>query len=191
VVMNRTLHTNDVIQRVKAEVEKLNTDGTQPAGVKIVPIYDRTTLVNVTTSTVLHNLVVGCALIFLLQWLFLGDLRSAFIVAINIPFALFFSIIIIVIKGEDANLLSLGAVDFGIVVDSAVILVENIFRVFEEYEREELLKRAVPLSNGSEDADFLMRIRLIFVSATQVESAILFSTLIILAAFVPLFTMQG
>ncbi|MGO9483152.1 MAG: efflux RND transporter permease subunit [Rhodomicrobium sp.] len=191
VVMNRTLHTNDVIARIKDEVDKLNSDGTLPPGVSIVPIYDRTTLVNVTTSTVLHNLVVGCALIFLLQWIFLGDLRSALIVAINIPFALFFSIIVIVLRGEDANLLSLGAVDFGIVVDSAVILVENIFRVFQAKEREELLKRAVPLSSGSEDENFLMRIRLIFVSATQVESAILFSTLIILAAFVPLFTMQG
>jgi cobalt-zinc-cadmium resistance protein CzcA len=191
VVMNRTLHTNDVITRVKAEVEKINSDGSLPAGVSIVPIYDRTTLVNVTTSTVLHNLVAGCILIFLLQWLFLGDLRSALIVAINIPFALFFSIIVIVLKGEDANLLSLGAVDFGIVVDSAVILVENIFRVFQAREREALLARAAALSNGSQDERYLTKIRLIFVSATQVESAILFSTLIILAAFVPLFTMQG
>ncbi len=191
VVMNRTLHTSEVIERVKAEVEKINSDGSLPAGVKIVPIYDRTTLVNVTTSTVLHNLVVGCALIFLLQWLFLGDLRSALIVAINIPFALFFSIIIIVMRGEDANLLSLGAVDFGIVVDSAVILVENIFRVFQASEREELLRGAARLSNGSNDESLLTRIRLIYISASQVESAILFSTLIILAAFVPLFTMQG
>jgi cobalt-zinc-cadmium resistance protein CzcA len=191
IVMNRTLHTNDVIARVKAEVEKINSDGSLPPGVSIVPIYDRTTLVNVTTSTVLHNLVVGCTLIFLLQWLFLGDLRSALIVAINIPFALFFSIIVIVLKGEDANLLSLGAVDFGIVVDSAVVLVENTFRVFQAREREQLLARAATLSNGSQDQSYLTRIRLIFVSATQVESAILFSTLIILAAFVPLFTMQG
>jgi len=192
VVMNRTLHTNDVIARVKAEVEKINTDGSLPAGVKIVPIYDRTTLVNVTTSTVLHNLILGCSLIFLLQWIFLGDLRSAVIVAINIPFALFFSIIIIVLRGEDANLLSLGAVDFGIVVDSAVILVENIFRVFQAREREELLRRAAPLTSaGTEDENVLLRIRLIYIAAIQVESAILFSTLIILAAFLPLFTMQG
>ena len=170
VVMNRTLHTNDVIARVKAEVEKINSDGTLPPGVKIVPFYDRTTLVNVTTSTVLHNLVVGCTLIFLLQWIFLGSLRSALIVAINIPFALFFSIIIIVARGEDANLLSLGAVDFGIVVDLAVILVENIFRVFQAREREELLRRAAPLTNGqSRDEGFLTRIRLIYISAEQVE----------------------
>ncbi|MGA7322995.1 MAG: CusA/CzcA family heavy metal efflux RND transporter, partial [Rhodomicrobium sp.] len=191
IVMNRTLHTNDVIARVKEEVAKINSDGSLPPGVKIVPIYDRTTLVNVTTSTVLHNLIVGCTLIFLLQWIFLGDLRSALIVAINIPFALFFSIIVIVLRGEDANLLSLGAVDFGIVVDSAVILVENIFRVFQAREREALLRRAAPLSNGTSDSNFLTRIRLIHVSAVQVEPAILFSTLIILAAFVPLFTMQG
>ena len=81
-----------------------------------------------TTNTVLHNLVFGCLLIFFIQWIFLGDLRSAIIVGINIPFALFFSVIILVLRNEDANLLSVGAVDFGIIVDAAVILVENIYR---------------------------------------------------------------
>jgi cobalt-zinc-cadmium resistance protein CzcA len=128
VVMNRTLHTNDVAPRVKAEIERINSDGTLPPGVKLVPFYDRTTLVTVTTATVLHNLIFGCILVFLIQWVFLGNLRSAIIVGVNIPFALFFSIIILVLRGEDANLLSVGAVDFGIIVDSAVILVENIFR---------------------------------------------------------------
>ena len=113
---------------------------------------------------------------------------SAIIIAINIPFALFFSIIIIVLRGEDANLLSLGAIDFGIVVDSAVILVENIFRVFQASEREALLKKADSLPNGgNQDQRVLTRIRLIYVGAIQVESAILFSTLIILAAFLPAF----
>ena len=84
-----------------------------------------------TTKTVLHNLIFGCLLVFLVQWIFLGNLRSAIIVGVNIPFALFFSIIILVMRGEDANLLSVGAVDFGIIVDSAVILVENIFRNFQ------------------------------------------------------------
>src|SRR5271170_1140473 len=128
VIMNRTLHTNDVVARVRAEIEKINTDGSLPPGVRLVPFYDRTTLVAVTTSTVLHNLAFGCVLIFLIQWIFLGDLRSAIIVGVNIPFALFFSIMILVLRGEDANLLSVGAIDFGIIVDSAVILVENIFR---------------------------------------------------------------
>ncbi len=112
-----------------------------PPGVKVVPFYDRSILVNVTTSTVLHNLIFGCLLVFLIQWVFLGDLRSAIIVGVNIPFALFFSIIILVLRGEDANLLSLGAVDFGIIVNSAVIFVENIFRVFQAEERDELLSR--------------------------------------------------
>ena len=115
--MNRTLHTNDVAPRVKAAIEKLNSDGTLPPGVKLIPFYDRTTLVTVTTRTVLHNLIFGCILVFLIQWIFLGNLRSAIIVGVNIPFALFFSIIILVLRGEDANLLSVGAVDFGIIVD--------------------------------------------------------------------------
>ena len=102
-----------------------------PPGVKLVPYYDRTGLVNVTTHTVLHNLIFGCVLVFVIQWIFLGNLRSAIIVGVNIPFALFFAVIIMVLRGEDANLLSVGAVDFGIIVDSAVILVENIFRNFQ------------------------------------------------------------
>jgi cobalt-zinc-cadmium resistance protein CzcA len=98
VIMNRTLHTNDVVARVRAEIEKINNDGGLPPGVKLVPIYDRTTLVSVTTATVLHNLIFGRLLIFLIQWIFLGDLRSAIIVGANIPFALFFSIIILVLR---------------------------------------------------------------------------------------------
>lgn len=192
VVMNRTLHTNDVIPRIKAAVEKINTDGTLPPGVKLVPFYDRTSLVNVTTSTVIHNLIFGSVLVFLIQWIFLGDLRSAIIVGMNIPFALCFSIIILVLRGEDANLLSLGAVDFGIIIDSCVILVENIFRVFQAREREELLRRPSPIAgNGNDNASYFNRIRLIYLSAIQVDTAILFSTAITLAAFVPLFTMQG
>ena len=111
VVMNRTQHTNDVVPLIKAEIERLNTDGTLPPGVKLVPYYDRSTLVAVTTHTVLHNLIFGCLLVFLIQWIFLDDLRSAIIVGVNIPFALFFAIILLVIQGEDANFLSVGAVD--------------------------------------------------------------------------------
>src|ERR1700689_2274917 len=131
VVMGRTYHTNDVVPRISALVAEMNHDGTLPPGVKVVPYYDRTSLVGVTTHTVLENLIFGCVLVFLIQWLFLGDLRSAIIVGINIPFALFFSIIILVLRGEDANLLSVGAVDFGIIVDAAVILVENVYRNFQ------------------------------------------------------------
>jgi cobalt-zinc-cadmium resistance protein CzcA len=195
VVMNRTMQTNDVVARIKKEIEKINADGTLPAGVKIVPFYDRTSLVSVTTHTVVHNLIFGCLLVFFIQWVFLGDLRSAIIVSANIPFALFFSIIILVLTGESANLLSLGAVDFGIIVDSAVILVENVFRNFQKSrdEQKEVLhhfaqghNRGAILGPGWTD-----RLRLIYVSALQVDRAVLFSTAITVAAFIPLFTMQG
>jgi cobalt-zinc-cadmium resistance protein CzcA len=203
VVMGRTQHTNDIIPRVQAEVAKLNSDGSLPAGVKIVPYYDRSSLVGVTTHTVLHNLIFGCLLVFFIQWVFLGDLRSAIIVGANIPFALFFAIIILVLRGEDANLLSLGAVDFGIIVDSAVIMMENIYRNFQSTpeHRQTLLHH---LSEGYWGPDptsvaghtttsqrWSERLRIIFVSALQVDKAVFFTAAITVTAFVPLFTMQG
>jgi len=200
VIMNRTMHTNDVTPRVRAEIEKMNTDGSLPPGVKLVPFYDRTELVAITTSTVLHNLVFGCVLIFLIQWIFLGDLRSAVIVGANIPFALFFSIIILVIRGEDANLLSVGAVDFGIIVDAAVILVENVYRNFQSspQAKQQLLNDLAeqrwgpdPTRAGDSSNAWTDRLRLILISALQIDRAVFFSTAIIIAAFIPLFTMQG
>jgi cobalt-zinc-cadmium resistance protein CzcA len=202
VIMNRTLHTNDVVARVRAEIQKINTDGTLPPGVKLVPYYDRTSLVDVTTATVLHNLVNGCLLIFFIQWLFLGDLRSAVIVGANIPFALFFSIIIMVLLNEDANLLSVGAIDFGIIVDAAVILVENAYRNLQSgpQGRDALLRQLAEQRWGPDPtrwsglsglAAWNDRLRLILASALQVDKAIFFSTAIIVAAFIPLFTMQG
>ena len=203
VVMGRTQHTNDIIPRVQAEVEKLNSDGSLPPGVKIVSYYDRSSLVGVTTHTVLHNLIFGCLLVFVIQWVFLGDLRSAIIVSANIPFALFFAIIILVLQGEDANLLSLGAVDFGIIVDSAVIMMENIYRNFQSdgAHRQTLLQH---LSEGYWGPDptsahahttsarrWSERLRVIFVSALQVDKAVFFTAAITVTAFVPLFTMQG
>jgi len=203
VVMGRTQHTNDIIPRVQVEVEKLNSDGSLPPGVKIVPYYDRSSLVGITTRTVLHNLIFGCLLVFLIQWVFLGDLRSAIIVSANIPFALFFAIIILVLQGEDANLLSLGAVDFGIIVDSAVIMMENIYRNFQSSpeHRQTLLQH---LSEGYWGGDptsihahttssqkWTERLRIIFVSALQVDKAVFFTAAITVTAFVPLFTMQG
>ena len=94
---------------------------------RIERIYDRKDLIEVTTRTVLHNMVFGITLIFILQWCFLGNLRSALIVGATIPFALFFAVGIIVLRGESANLLSVGAIDFGLIVDATVIMVESIF----------------------------------------------------------------
>jgi heavy metal efflux system protein len=202
VVQRRTEKTADMIPKVEAAIDKVNHDGSLPPGVKVVPFYDRSSLIAITTHTVLHNLIFGCLLVFLIQWIFLGNLRSALIVGLNIPFALFFATILLVIAGESANLLSVGAVDFGIIVDSAVILVENIFRNFQrnQEEREVLLQR---LSTGAWGPDptqpidhatssgWTDRLRLILISAIQVDKAILFSALITVAGFVPLFTMQG
>jgi heavy metal efflux system protein len=202
VVMGRTYHTNDVVPRISRMVAEINHDGTLPPGVKVVPYYDRTSLVHVTTHTVLENLIFGCVLVFIIQWVFLGDLRSAIIVGVNIPFALFFSIILLVLQGEDANLLSVGAVDFGIIVDSAVIVVENIFRNFQSsaHARRELLENLGEGRYGSDPSNpkgaqvipgWTDRLRLIMVSVLQVDRAVFFSATITLAAFVPLFTMQG
>ncbi|HEV8019538.1 MAG TPA: efflux RND transporter permease subunit [Steroidobacteraceae bacterium] len=203
VVMGRTEKTADMLPKVKAEIDLMNHDGSLPRGVRLVPIYDRGSLVDITTHTVLHNLAFGCLLVFLIQWIFLGDLRSAIIVGVNIPFALLFAIIMLVVRGESANLLSLGAVDFGIIVESAVILVENIFRNFQApaAERQGLLQR---LARGDWGPDptatphqatpargWTDRLRLILVSALQVDRAVFFAALIVVAAFVPLFTMQG
>ena len=203
VVMGRTYHTNDVVpedrgrdQRDKSRPESL------PPGVKIVPYYNRTSLVRVTTHTVLHNLIFGCTLVFLIQWIFLGDLRSAIIVGLNIPFALLFSIILLVVQGQDADLLSIGAVDFGIIVNSAVILVENIYRNVQASPaaQEKLLEDLAESSFGvdptsahrtSTNKAWTNRLRLILVSAMQVDRAVVFSATITVAAFVPLFTMQG
>ncbi len=130
-------------------------------------------------------------------------MRSAIIVSANIPFAPFFAIIPLVLRGEDANLLSLGAVDFGIIVDSAVILVENIFRNFQakKSERRTLLDNLIrgywgpdpTRSTGTHGSGrrWSKRLRLIFISGLQVNQAVLFTTTITLTAFVPLFTMQG
>ncbi|MGB7131346.1 MAG: efflux RND transporter permease subunit, partial [Candidatus Sulfotelmatobacter sp.] len=202
VVQRRTEKTADMIPKVEAAIRTLNHDGSLPPGVKVVPFYDRSSLIALTTHTVLHNLIFGCLLVFLIQWIFLGDLRSAVIVGINIPFALFFATILLVVMGESANLLSVGAVDFGIIVDSAVILVENIFKNFQRppEERNLLLQRLsdgfwgldpTKASDPTAPTNWTDRLRLVFVSALQVDKAVLFSALITVAGFVPLFTMQG
>jgi cobalt-zinc-cadmium resistance protein CzcA len=188
VLMHRGEESLPTIRGVEAEVQKINTTDILPPGVKIVPIYDRTQLINVTTHTVLHNMVVGIILIFFVQWLFLGNLRSAIIVATTIPFALFFAVIIMTIRGESANLLSVGAIDFGLIVDATVILVENVFRHLSQpptawrSEAEAREAGATGLSG---------KLLGIFVSASEVSRAIFFSAAIIIAGFVPLFTLSG
>ncbi|MDB5487225.1 MAG: putative cation/heavy metal efflux system protein, partial [Reyranella sp.] len=143
-------------------------------------------LVDVTTSTVLHNMVMGVCLIFLIQWLFLGDLRSALIVSATIPFALLFAVAIIVVNGESANLLSMGAIDFGIIVDATVIMVENIFRHLAEASHGSA-KRSV----RQEPEGLTGKLFIIYEASGEVTKAIFFAATIIIAGFLPLFTLSG
>jgi len=159
------------------------TDGSLPPGVKIVTFYDRGDLVAITVQTVLHNLLFGIALIFLIQWVFLlGDLRCALIVAATIPVALLLAVMITVTQGESANLLSVGAIDLGIIVDGTVIMVENIFRHLAHHTSQEPLDRRMRLSD---------KLGWVLTGAVEVDKAIFFSVIITIAAFLPLFTMQG
>ena len=183
VLMRRGEKTMEVIQRIEAEVDKMNRAGVLPAGVQIRPYYNRRDLIGITTHTVLHNVIFGIVLLFFIQYVFLGDLRSAIIVSVTIPVALFFSAIIIVMRGDSANLLSVGAIDFGIIVDSTVILVENIFRHLREPGPAVLSRDRQPAPDS--------KLRKILAAASEVDRAIFFSAAIIIAAFIPLFTMQG
>ncbi len=190
VLMRRGAESKPVIQRVKEEIETINSSNILPPGVRLEKIYDRSDLINVTTRTVLHNMVLGIVLIFLLQWVFLGDLRSAVIVAATIPFALAFAIGLMVLSGASANLLSVGAIDFGLVVDASVIMVENIFRHLSESANQRQLGEP-GLDRIRPSMAWRGRFGVISRSATEVSGSILFSAGIIIAGFVPLFTLSG
>ena len=190
VLMRRGSESKPTIKNVKAEIDKINAGGVLPPGVRLEKIYDRSDLIAVTTRTVLHNMLVGIVLIFLVQWAFLGDLRSATIVAATIPFALAFAIGILVLRGESANLLSVGAIDFGLIVDASVIMVENIFRHLRESADEHRQGEAV-LHGLRTSMKWRGKFSVISQSASEVSSSILFSAAIIIAGFVPLFTLSG
>ena len=187
VLMRRGEQSSPTIERVHDLVTKINNSSILPPGVRIERIYDRKDLIDITTHTVLENMVVGIGLIVLLQWLFLGDLRSALIVGATIPFALFFAVIILVARGESANLLSVGAIDFGLIVDATVIMVEAIFR---------RLSQTAELTDGeqnriSPDSLMGMKRHAILSASSDVSRSIFFAAAIIIAAFLPLFTLSG
>ncbi|MGJ5177346.1 efflux RND transporter permease subunit [Bradyrhizobium oligotrophicum] len=187
VLMRRGEQSSPTIARVEQLVDQINNSTILPPGVRIERIYDRKDLIDTTTHTVLHNMVVGIGLIVLLQWIFLGNLRSALIVGATIPFALFFAVIILVLRGESANLLSVGAIDFGLIVDATVIMVEAIFR---------RLTQTTPLSAAEEshispETMMGMKSHAILSAAADVSRSIFFAAAIIIAAFLPLFTLSG
>ncbi len=182
VLMSRGGQSLPTLRRVEAEIDKINASSILPPEVKIVRIYDRSGLIHTTTHTVMHNLVFGVVLVFVVQWLFLGSLRSAIIVAATIPFALGFAILILVVRGDSANLLSLGAIDFGLIVDATVIMVENVFRHLAEPHHSE----GQPAPGG-----LTGRLGTIAIAGSEVNRAIFFSATIIIVGFLPLFTMSG
>ena len=182
VLMSRGGQSLPTLKRVEAEIDRINNSTILPPEVKIQRIYDRSGLIHTTTHTVMHNLVFGVVLVFVVQWLFLGSLRSAIIVAATIPFALGFAILILVVRGDSANLLSLGAIDFGLIVDATVIMVENVFRHLAEPEHSEGQKAPGGLTG---------RLGTIAIAGAEVNRAIFFSATIIIVGFLPLFTMSG
>jgi cobalt-zinc-cadmium resistance protein CzcA len=168
----KSLPTSEAVEK---KIEEINSGNLLPKGMKLVPFNRRTDLVHVTRHNVVHNLVVGMGLVILILFIFLGDLTSAGIVALMIPLALLFSISVLYLQGKSANLLSIGAVDFGIIVDSSVIIVENIYRHITARDAD----RSRPLVDRIIDASH------------EIERALFFSTLIIVCAFIPLFSMTG
>ena len=175
VLLRKGEHSLPALHDLEEKITELNDNsGRLLPGVKIEPYYDRAELIAVTTETVRENLVLGMTLVTLILLMFLSNVRSALIVAINIPLALLFAFAVLYMRGLSANLLSIGAVDFGIIVDSSVIMVENIYRHLSSGEHTELT--------------FKQRI----LQATQeVERSLFFTTTIMVCAFLPLFTMQG
>jgi heavy metal efflux system protein len=175
VLMRKYGNTLRTLRGVEAKVKQLNnTSGLLPRGYRIVPYYDRTGLVYTTLHTVLENLLMGMVLVFLVLLFFLGNLRTALIAAINIPLAMLGAFILLYLSGTPANLLSLGAVDFGIIIDSTVIVVENIYRHLT--------------TDPPDSGDTLESVTH---ASVEVGGPMLYSTLIFLIAFLPLFTMQG
>jgi len=188
VLMRRGEQSTPTIERVEREVESINNSSVLPPGVRIKRIYDRKDLIDTTTRTVLHNMLLGIALIFAVQWLFLGDFRSALIVGATVPFALSFAIGIMVLRGESANLLSVGAIDFGLVVDATVIMVESMFRRLAT--RDELAFQAT-MPYQAQGSDLRGKLLALFHGAIEVNRPILFAAGIIIAGFIPLFTLSG
>jgi len=191
VLMRRGEKSTPSIANVQKAVEKINSSNILPPGVRIERVYDRKDLIDLTTQTVLHNMMMGVILVFLLQWLFLGDLRSALIVAATIPFALSFAIGIMVLRGESANLLSVGAIDFGLIVDATVIMVESIFRRLAHTGAVDAHDDPAAAAAARASHGFTGKLEAIYEAASSVNRSIFFSGAIIIAAFVPLFTLQG
>ncbi|MBX3326048.1 MAG: efflux RND transporter permease subunit, partial [Nitrospira sp.] len=173
VLLQRGAQALSVLERVREKVQELN-EGKLPAGITINTFYDRTTLIHTTVETVTDILISGMVLVFVILFLFLGHFRAALIVALTIPLSLLFTFTMMVAVGQSANLISLGAIDFGIIVDATLVMVESIF-----------FQLAHSKTHQVTIHQHIIR------AARRVGRPIFFSTAIIVVAFVPLFTMTG
>ena len=179
VIMRKGENPTAVVQAVKKKIEKLNST-VLPRDTKIVPYYDREDLIHYATHTVLHNLVEGILLVTLLVSLFMFNWRTTLIVSIIIPLALLFAFICLHLMGMSANLLSLGAVDFGIIIDGAVVMVEGLFVILDHQARDV----------GMERFNKMAKMGLIKKNGGQLGKAIFFAKLIIITGLMPIFAFQ-
>jgi len=172
-LLRKGADSDSVLEAIHAKVEEMN-HGILPKGVTIVPFLDRSDLVHYTTHTVLHNLTEGIILVVVILFLFLGNARGALIVALTIPFSLLFAATCLQLKGIPANLLSLGALDFGMVVDGAVVMVENIVRHLSRVHEGD---NRTPMEKIRE-------------AAHEVQRPVFYAIGIIITAYLPIFTLQ-
>jgi cobalt-zinc-cadmium resistance protein CzcA len=179
IVMRKGENPSEVVKAVKEKVDKLN-NSILPADTKIVPYYDRSDLIEFATHTVLHNLVEGILLVTILVSLFMFNWRTTLIVSIIIPMALLFAFICLHLMGMSANLLSLGAVDFGIIIDGAVVMVEGMFVILDHYARD----------MGMERFNRVIKLGLIKKNGAQLGKAIFFAKVIIITGLLPIFAFQ-
>jgi cobalt-zinc-cadmium resistance protein CzcA len=174
VLLQRGYKARSVLEKVQTKVEDLN-GGKLPAGVKIKTFYDRSALIHTTVETITDILIGGMVLVFVILFVFLGHLRAALIVALTIPLSLLFTFSMMVLIGQSANLISLGSIDFGIIVDATLIMVESIF---------------FHLAHGKKTHGLTFHQQIVR-AARQVGQPIFYSTAIVVVAFIPLFTMTG
>ncbi len=179
VVMRKGENPKEVLERVKEKIDELN-NSVLPKDVKMVTFYDRDNLMNFTTATVMHNLFEGIIFVTVIVFLFMADWRTTLTVAIIIPLSLLFAFLCLKLKGMSANLLSLGAVDFGIIIDGAVVMVEGIFVTLDHLAHKKGMQAYNKLAIGS----------VIKKTGTEMGKAIFFSKLIIITALIPIFSFQ-
>ena len=173
VLLQKNEQSLPALRALKEKVAHLNHGNLLPPGMQIKPFYDRTKLINVTTDTVKHIILTGLALVTLVLVVTIGDFRTTLLAVLTIPFAVLFALTLMVMTGHSANLISIGAIDFGILVDASIVVLENVYRK---------LSRRIEVEDTAD---------LIVEGVTQSAKPVIYATIIILISFIPLFTMQG